>query len=342
MPDVFILGAGFSKALNKKMPTMNELGEDVSTGLKAAADAKERSAIYIPPLMYDFGTNVEYWITYLSQPQPWLREEIYQSNLALAGNVRNAIREVIARRAVSSMEDSPPDWADSLVSQWHGNRVPVITLNYDTLVESICLRSVSSKGTASDRIEVDQIYPRYLANILSRTGRSMSGGSDLPSFSYLKLHGSTNWFYSGMNSFYGETIYYSDVPSWLGQFPNQKPVRPPWARDKDYLIIPPVTDKLTYFNNESIRRLWQEAGEALWSATRVFIIGYSLPQSDLGMRFFLQSQQPDNQACVYIVDRDDGVVDSYRQLLPRQNVIGEFSGSETAVADFVSRYPDNL
>ena len=214
MHDLFILGAGFSKALNEKMPTMNELGEDVVKRLEIMADV-ERSSIYIPPSMYNFGKNVEYWITYLSQAQPWLREEVYQSNLSLAGSIRWAIRDVIDRRTRFSKMDLPPSWADDLVAQWHTNQVNVVTLNYDTLVESICLRSVDSEGVPRALIELDQIYPRYLANVLSRTGRSMSGGSDLPSFSYLKLHGSTNWFYSGVSSFYGETIYYSDVHSWI-------------------------------------------------------------------------------------------------------------------------------
>ena len=62
--------------------------------------------------------------------------------------------------------------------------------------------------------------------------------------------------------------------------------------DKTPLIIPPVTDKLTYFNNETVRRLWQEASNALLVATRVFVIGYSLPISDLGMEFFLRHSLP--------------------------------------------------
>ena len=103
-----------------------------------------------------------------------------------------------------------------------------------------------------------------------------------------------------------------------------------------------MTDKLTYFNNESIRHLWREAGRALWSATRVFIIGYSLPGSDLGMRFFLQSQQPDDKVPIYIVDRDVDVVDRYRQVLPRQDVIGDFSGNDDAVESFVDQYISSL
>ena len=342
MADVFILGAGFSKALNERMPTMDELGKDVKTRLEKVAE-QPKSAINIPQVMTDFGTNIEYWISYLSQPQPWLRQEIYQSNLSLAGAVRNAIRDAIDQRTTDAMGDSPPAWADDLVSQWHNNQVPVITLNYDTLIESICGRGIFSVASSqSSWVGLSQIYPRYLANIKSRTGVGWSSDTNWPSFLYRKLHGSINWFYSGMSSFYGETIYYSDVLRWSGQIKGQRLRRPPEARDKDYLIIPPVNDKLTYFNNESIRQLWQEAGEALWGATRVIIIGYSLPPSDLGMRFFLQSRQPDGRVPIYIVDKEEVVVERYRQLLPRQDVIGDYAGSDTAVEDFVSRYPNDL
>ena len=95
----------------------------------------------------------------------------------------------------------------------------------------------------------------------------------METFSYLKLHGSTNWYYSGRDDFYGETIFYSYALPWEASNSLNDKAVPRQARDKECLIIPPVTDKLTYFNNETIRRLWQEASEALWSATRVFIIG---------------------------------------------------------------------
>ena len=52
------------------------------------------------------------------------------------------------------------------------------------------------------------------------------------------------------------------------------------------LIIPPVTEKTTYFRNETVGRVWWEAAQALRHAARVFVIGYALARSDLGMRAF--------------------------------------------------------
>ena len=317
------------------MPTMDELGDEVIRPLEQAS-AIGGSAIYIPSILRELG-NVESWMTYLSQPQPWLREETYHRHLALARDIRRGIRDAIARYKASAMQQALPSWLPTLIRQWHLSQVSVITLNYDTIIESACRAPVTED---SREIFPQEVYPPYFAGIGSRSGAGFFGSRKLETFNYFKLHGSANWYYSGRDDFYGETIFCSVVPPWEAGSSQEEIFPPPAARDKEYLIIPPVTDKLTYFNNETVRRLWQEAQNALWSADRIFIIGYSLPPSDLGMRFFLQDGQPNEitKAPVYIIDRDEEVVGRYEQLLPRQNVIGEFSGRDTVVTDFVQRY----
>ena len=235
------------------------------------------------------------------------------------------------------MQSPVPEWLNELIRQWHTRRVTVITLNYDTLVESA---SRELKTDSSSRILPEQMYPPYFANVASRSGTGLWGEEQLDTFTYYKLHGSTNWYYSGRDVFYGETIFYSDVPPWEPQFSRGELRSHPQAEDKDWLIIPPVTDKLTYFNNETVRHLWQKASNDLWSATRVFVIGYSLPESDLGMQFFLQHSQPspETRAQLYVVDQKRDVVERYRNLLQDMNVIDDFAGRSDVVAEFVDFY----
>ena len=334
--DVFILGAGFSKAINANMPTMKDLSEEVIEKLKSISEM-EGSHISIPSTLVHFGYDIERWITYLSQQQPWLSEEHHHRNVALARDMRGYIREAIVRRKSLAMHSPLPEWLNTLVRQWHTRRVTVITLNYDTLVESTA-RELETEN--SSRILPEQMYPPYFANIASRSGTGLWGEGNLDTFSYYKLHGSTNWYYSGRDNFYGETIFYSDVPPWETKYSREEFGPHPRAEDKEWLIIPPVTDKLTYFNNETIRRLWQKASNDLRSATRVFVIGYSLPPSDLGMQFFLQHSQPseETQAEMYIVDPDHGAVSRYQELLPKLNVMDDFAGREGVVEDFVDFY----
>ena len=86
--DVFILGAGFSKAIDTQMPTMVELGAEVR---EKRAEVTALSAA-IPDSL---GDNIELWMTYLSQPQPWLREPTIDLNRSLAGRISQSIAAVI-------------------------------------------------------------------------------------------------------------------------------------------------------------------------------------------------------------------------------------------------------
>ena len=110
------------------------------------------------------------------------------------------------------------------------------------------------------------------------------------------------------------------------------------SMDKEVLIIPPVTDKNSYFNNETVRRLWQQASEAVQAASRMFVIGYSLPPTDIGITFFLQHSQPSENTAVYIVDEDAEVVGRYARVLPKLRVQDQFAGKTDVVSEFVYEY----
>ena len=135
MSDVFVLGAGFSKAVSGSMPTLEDLSEEVITELTNIASYPD-SAFQIQDTLHALGTNIELWMTYLSQRQPWLKEEHHHRNLALAQEIRRQIREIIVRRKESAMQAPLPGWLNTLVMKWHMRRATVVTMNYDTIVES--------------------------------------------------------------------------------------------------------------------------------------------------------------------------------------------------------------
>ena len=336
--DVFILGAGFSKAIHCSMPTTKELTGVVSKRI-------ESSELTLPPPLKDpddtgkeLEENIELWMTYLSQGQPWLHETFNLYNLALANRIRRYIKEVINERTLRSMQQPRPEWLTSLIHEWSYRQATVLTLNYDTLVERAARRPLNTDMNADGNILPTHIYPPYLANIRSRAA-ALWGASELDTFKYFKLHGSVNWHYSGREEFYGETIYYSDVSPWGSKIHPQERNSLLSAGDKETLIIPPVVEKTTFFNNETVRRLWQEASDALEAATRVFVIGYSLPLSDLGMLFFLKRSLPIGKTTWYIVDRCSEVATRYQCLFePQQTIRNDFVGKE-AVPRFVAAYP---
>ena len=342
--DVFILGAGFSKAINSQMPTMSELTDLVSERL-------ESSGITLPPPLKDpennsakeIEKNIELWMTFLSESQPWIETPFIEANRAITGFIRRYIRDVIEERTWASMRTpevlddeshSMPQWLPLLVNEWHDRRASVITLNYDTLVERAAERALGHY--------VDPYYPPYLL---------MNGSIDSPhlhnqamnTFTLFKLHGSVNWHYSGRQDFFGEPIYYSEISPWGPRRIQIESSSFLSSRHKEPLIIPPVMQKSTYFNNESIRRLWREASMALEGATRVFVIGYSLPQSDLGMQFFLKQSLSIEGTHWYIVNTDRTLIPRYRKLLePYQVVSDEYVAESDPITNFVEGYHNEL
>ena len=336
--DVFILGAGFSKAIAMQMPTMVELGAKVRERL---AEVPSLSSA-IPDSL---GDNIELWMTYLSQPQPWLREPDIYLHRSLGGRIRQSIAAVIEERTAQASASLAPDWLRRLILSWHRREAVIITLNYDTLVEKAA-RDLKVSENISALLPVD-IYPPYFANIASRSGVGLWGRNSDRTFRLLKLHGSVNWYYSGREEFHGETIFFSDVPEFgpvcdeAAHYATTRRLRD-MAADKETLLIPPVAEKTTYFNNETVRGLWKDAAAALQAAAALYIIGYSLPISDLGMQFFLAGSSPDADSPVHVVNTDKNTLERYRKFLQRPDIRADYVGPDNPVVRFACDYADEL
>ena len=336
--DVFILGAGFSKAIAMQMPTMVELGAEVRERL---AEVPSLSSA-IPDSL---GDNIELWMTYLSQPQPWLREPDIYLHRSLGGRIRRSIAAVIEEHTAQASASLAPDWLRRLILSWHRREAVIITLNYDTLVEKAA-RDLKVSENISALLPVD-IYPPYFANIASRSGVGLWGRNSDRTFRLLKLHGSVNWYYSGREEFHGETIFFSDVPEFgpvcdeAAHYATTRRLRD-MAADKETLLIPPVAEKTTYFNNETVRGLWKDAAAALQAAAALYIIGYSLPISDLGMQFFLAGSSPDADSPVHVVNTDKNTLERYRKFLQRPDIRADYVGPDNPVVRFACDYADEL
>ena len=114
------------------------------------------------------------------------------------------------------------------------------------------------------------------------------------------------------------------------------------AADKETLLIPPVAEKTTYFNNETVRGLWKDAAAALQDAAALYLIGYSLPISDLGMRFFLAGNNPDAHTPVHVVNTDTNILTSYQRFLQRPDMRAQYVGLDNPVVRFALDYADKF
>lgn len=293
--DVFILGAGFSKQISQQMPLLSELSQAIALRLP------ETASIDAIPFMT---TNVEMALTFLSQPQPWMTEARRLRNRALFLEIGEAIATEIEHRSASVQ--ACPGWLLRLVHWLHFRKAVVITLNYDTLLESAILA-----------ISGGECYPRNLIPFRFAAEQAVLGGDlQADSLELLKLHGSTNWRYSGRDSYSGEALQWSKIRGWSQQ--SDAGGAGEKVGDSFPLLIPPVTEKAGYFAHHCIQHLWKRASQALGAAKRVFCIGYSLPATDLTMRFLLSDLSMAEPADFYLVNFPSEL-EHFRDILPNSH-----------------------
>jgi hypothetical protein len=301
MSEVFLLGAGFSRAISERMPLTRDLSLTILKHLRTPIEKPIRTMIE---------EDFEKALTFLSQGKPWLSEAENLRHKALFLDLGNAIRAVFTECAADPGligSNVVPMWLQYLIYYWHTKRSTVITLNYDTLIERVA-GDQGWKRTVG--IPTTELYPLSLTPAAQR--RSGTWGADpLDTFKLYKLHGSINWFYSGRSAFYGEPIYYipciGGLDSLFGAHPTpEDPEAEQRAsvRDKVPLIVPPTLDKSVFFEHESLRDLWFQAGRAISNASRIYCIGYSLPPSDLTMAQFLKTCAPSKPIPMEVVNRE--------------------------------------
>lgn len=302
---VYLLGAGFARAVSPSMPLLQDLADHVLRKL-----GRERIPEEVVAMMSD---NFAHALSYLEQAKPWVTEADNLRHRALYLEISDAIaRDLDARvaRVADRLCARPPGWLRQLIAHWHRQRCTIVTLNYDTLLETVT--SIVPLGGC--RLSARALYPPLLTDAGARGG---GRPIDRPVQTYrlLKLHGSTNWYYSGRAAAQGEPIYF--VPP-----PPRKPraadcadhaLRLNAVADKYPYLVPPIYDKRALFTHETIRALWFEAGAAFKHAQRVICIGYSLPQSDLTMSHFLRTTcAPESE--FEVVNQSDEALGHFEEL----------------------------
>ena len=282
--DVFLLGAGFSRAASELMPLLQDLAQRMRERLGPSSRIPDE----VGAIMQE---NFAHALSYLEQEKPWLTEADNLRHRALFLEFSSAIARDLdetVRSITRGKSSAAPEWFSRLIAYWHREQCTVLTLNYDTLIETVAASISVGEET---RIAARDIYPPLLSDAGLRSGLS-SAGKQLESFRLLKLHGSTNWYYSGRTSAQGEPIYFVPPLPSSGATAADKEAHEHRLRavaDKYPFLIPPIYDKSALFTHETIRALWFEAGETLKRAKRLVCMGYSLPESDLTMKHFLRT-----------------------------------------------------
>jgi len=316
---LLILGSGFSKAISSNMPTVNEL----------ASRLRQEEVLQRAP--YDrLVDDPELLLSYLSLNQPWKEPPKALEDEALFARVQKALAERITDCEDQAFKNPIPDWTAQLVEYLHSDKITVITFNYDTVLERLVYGLKQGKSEGEWPREFD-LYGLPLSVIWSREGATLMG-TRVETFHLIKLHGSINWFYSGVEGFPGEQVYYWPIgvdPLQLRELNTvaSKKERERLLKDKISLIIPPVAEKSRFYGNRTIRTLWRDARRALEEAEEIFCVGYSLPATDLTTKLFLRSVAHPKKVAIVNKEHPDGekaleMLKRYQEVFPGAEIDG--------------------
>lgn len=321
---VFMVGAGFSKAISEEMPTLPDLTTAVLSQLEGPF-----------PWQNELGSDIEALLSYLANKQPWKSPDQVLEDSAWAFRIRNQIHRSVSHaqgREMANDDKVPPGWLLDLVGYWHESRATTLCFNYDTLIEAAFLSYL--RRSAPDEKRDTSFLSLYSVPIPRAGSRINTYFSPVlePSFRLLKLHGSINWYYSGEYAGSADPVYATDVPqawgsdAWMPALTTQE-----WVRDKEPLIVPPQAEKGRLFTHATIRAQWREAYMSLERASDLYVMGYSLPRTDLTVRLMLKAAAP---LRIHLIDQRAEAIEHYRTLGPEIDCVEESSG-HGAVETFV-------
>ena len=326
MGDTFLLGAGFSKAVCQTMPTMKELFQLLEP-LIDTADGFNREA-------YDYASgNVETLLTYYAIPSPSDDPiEVFRKRRVTALLEQKIGSVLQCRERTVASDASGLKLGEKLVGKWMEERSHVLTTNYDTLVERLTFLLNDTR--------ISGLYPIPVVPAPAITGHNPDG-TNIPcrALKLYKLHGSVSWYKTHGESNSDPIYGYSGFSPGLHS-------REKLLGDKRRFIAPPVHDKSTLLSHESMRNLWRQAkNNALAPADNLYVIGYSLPETDMAMRALLwEARLPDQggrlrKIPLYVVDKEAKAGRHYKELLENYyDVIDTYAGGEDAFERFVEEY----
>ncbi|MHB1173142.1 MAG: hypothetical protein ACYCZY_11765, partial [Lacisediminihabitans sp.] len=292
---VYVLGAGFSRAISDQMPVTDELG-NACLMLDADLSSEYGGAGFS-------GGNFETWLSRRAEDQPYLTVAENLRARSFYFRTVELVAKVLEERQARALSVAAPDWLIHLVELWHLERATVISFNYDTLVEG------AVKTAALYDADANVTVPWPTAINFTPTGRidttygEAGQNADWSTFRLLKMHGSLNWYWTpGDQS--GATITRGKLPGTFGHPDTLSEAdRQRWLPGREPFLVPPAALKSSYYANPITKEIWRQAFRALKEASRVTFLGYSLPQTDLSVTGMISESFND------AADRDIDIVD---------------------------------
>lgn len=297
--EVFILGAGFSKALNPKYPTLKELSKSIEEQYARLTTDEHKLfdqpttmiAKYYFLLPKEIRNNIEHVLTYLYADFPWKTHVEQNMDKALYFDILHRISYLFSYQP----SNIKPEYK-KLGEYINQKNATCITFNYDLLLEKLLNDTFTFRVALTDKNIVSDSYKYHYRMPLTTFDAKdylKTDSYDYPEI--LKLHGSINWIYKTNGNIndlmFNPTANNYGIPEGYSPF-----------------IVPPVTDKTLFYRNPHLPQIWQIAKERIKWANNIYIIGYSFPETDLSAKFLIEFAMQKNpiedynNKKIYLVD----------------------------------------
>lgn len=308
MEKVYVLGAGFSTAINRNAPLNNNLFPYIYRKQKKFLDLVrdfihdfygERqivnaNEIYPPlPLIEDV----------LSQLDVLIAEERPLSSIYTLDKLR-LIRKYLAFGIALALQDalqrgSHMQSAENFVHAIEGSII--ISLNYDIIIDNAILNTWHNKDVDYD-IRIRKAIPGYIDpyDYISSSPVKL-----------LKLHGSLNWLYCPRCREIDVTPGEKGILGIIEQesYNDERTTCPVCGVVYEPRIITPTF--LKRYDYPLLSNLWGNASRYLENAKNLAFIGYSLPDADMLLRcmikeaIFVNSKRPQISIINYVNQKDE-------------------------------------
>lgn len=195
----------------------------------------------------------------------------------------------------------------------------IITFNYDLVIEQ-AVRAFS-KAKIYYGNKVVQTTNAKLPWLLVK----WPNGNDFLSLPLIKLHGSINWENNGKE---GSSVIVHDTSRIDEQFPGRG-----WNKIESVPLVPPTWQSLCG-PNSIFEKMTRQAIDHLQRASRIIIIGYSMPPSDFDFRFLLVMLATPEWPSIQVYD-----IKPREEMLPR---LHEMFGAHNVEQDRVQYFNTGL
>ncbi len=308
--NVFILGAGFSKdagapLVHDFLDRAREFFDDPDSDLdplereqfnrvfkfkREVAKAREKFQIDLDNIEQLFGL-VEMSQRLGSEPSETRDATVYLIAKTLELALRNKQRPQVRTSLVPAYAvhaDSfikyvgrDPSGGDVFLTDIYTHFALVLSGKYDDP------RRTASRSNTVITFNYDLLVDDALTRIGAKPGYELAGATfDEPNqgkviVPLLKLHGSTNWAICECNQIHVLGQKVTGNPAMFRSMRCEKCQK----QGLRLLLVPPSWDKSEY--SKIMQPVWKQAVDALKTATRICVIGYSMPEADAFFKFLL-------------------------------------------------------